>query len=69
MELHNLYFSPNIIRMIKLKRIRLARHVARKGRRGLHIGYRWKSQKERDHYEDLNIGGWTTLKGVLRERE
>jgi hypothetical protein len=28
-ELHNLYSSPNIIRMIKSRRIRWTRHVAR----------------------------------------
>jgi hypothetical protein len=28
-ELHNLYYSPNIIKMIKSRRIRLAGHVAR----------------------------------------
>jgi hypothetical protein len=27
-ELHNLYSSPNIIRMFKLRRMRLAGHVA-----------------------------------------
>jgi hypothetical protein len=30
-ELHNLYSSPNIIRMIKSRRMRLAGHVARMG--------------------------------------
>jgi hypothetical protein len=30
-ELHNLYSSPNIIRMIKSKRMRWAGHVARMG--------------------------------------
>jgi hypothetical protein len=30
-ELHNLYFSPSIIRMIKSKRMRRAGHVARMG--------------------------------------
>jgi hypothetical protein len=30
-ELHNLYSSPNIIRMIKAKRMRWAGHVARMG--------------------------------------
>jgi hypothetical protein len=30
-ELHNLYSSPNIIRMIKSRRIRRAGHVARMG--------------------------------------
>jgi hypothetical protein len=29
MELHNLYFSPSIIRIIKSRRMRWAEHVAR----------------------------------------
>jgi hypothetical protein len=61
-ELHNLYSSPNIIRMIKSKRMRWAGQVERMGRRGMHIGYWRGSQKERDHYEDQNVGGWTILK-------
>jgi hypothetical protein len=47
-ELHNLYSSPNIIRMIKSRRMRWAGHVARIRRREMHVGYRWGSQKERD---------------------
>jgi hypothetical protein len=47
-ELHNLYSSPSIIRMIKSRKMRWARHRARTGRRGMHIGYWWESQKERD---------------------
>jgi hypothetical protein len=46
-ELHNLYSSPNIIRMIKSRRIRWAGHVARMGRREMYIGYWWENQKER----------------------
>jgi hypothetical protein len=38
-ELHNLYFSPSIIRIIKSRRMRFSGHVARMGRIGLHIGY------------------------------
>jgi hypothetical protein len=30
-ELHNMYSSPNIIRMIKSRRIRYARDIARMG--------------------------------------
>jgi hypothetical protein len=46
-ELHN--SSPNIIRMIKSRKMKWAGHVALIGRRGMHIGYWWGSQKERDH--------------------
>jgi hypothetical protein len=34
----------------------------------MHVGYRWESQKERDHWEDQDVGGWTILKWIL-ERE
>jgi hypothetical protein len=51
-ELHNLYSSPSIIRMIKSRRMRWAGHVARMGEtRGFHIGYCWESQKKRDHWK------------------
>jgi hypothetical protein len=29
---------------------------------GMHIGYWWEIQKERDHWEDQDVGGWTILK-------
>jgi hypothetical protein len=48
-ELHNLYSSPSIIRMVKSMRMRWAGNVARMGRRGMRKGYWWESQKER-HY-------------------
>jgi hypothetical protein len=64
-ELHNLYSSPNITRMIKSRRMRWAGHVARM----------WKT---RNAYRILvgrpegkrplgrpNIGGWTILKWIL----
>jgi hypothetical protein len=45
-KLHNLYSSPNIIRMIKSRRMQWAWYVARLKE---NIGYLWESQKERDH--------------------
>jgi hypothetical protein len=32
---------------------------------GMHIGYLWEIQNERDHWEDQNVGGWTLLKLIL----
>jgi hypothetical protein len=51
-ELHNFYTSPSIIKMIKSRRMRWVGYVARRSRRGMHKGYWWESQKERDDWED-----------------
>jgi hypothetical protein len=64
-ELHNLYSSPSIIKVIKSRRIRWSGHVARMGRRGIHVGYWWENQKERDHCEDQDVCGWTIFKWIL----
>jgi hypothetical protein len=48
-ELHDLYSSPSIIRIIKSRRMRWVGHVARMGRRGTLIDYWRESQTERDH--------------------
>jgi hypothetical protein len=38
-ELHDLYSSPSIFKIIKSRRMRWAGHVARMGKRGTCIGY------------------------------
>jgi hypothetical protein len=43
--------------MIKSRMMRWAEHVARMGRKATHIGFWWKSQEERDHLEDIGVGG------------
>jgi hypothetical protein len=40
-ELHNLYSSPSIIGIMNSRRMRWGGHVARMGRRVMHIGYDW----------------------------
>jgi hypothetical protein len=60
-ELHNLYSSPNIVRVIKAKRLRWAGHVARMGGE-VFTGFLLGSPK---HWEDLGIGGKITLSWTL----
>jgi hypothetical protein len=44
-ELHNLYSSPNIVRVIKSRKMRWAGHVARmRGERCLQV-FGWESRK------------------------
>jgi hypothetical protein len=35
----------------------------------MHIEYWWESQKERDHWEDQDVGGWTILKWILQRQD
>ena len=56
-ELNDLYCSPNIVRVIKSRRMRWAGHVARMGgRRGVYRVW-WGNLKERDHLTDPDIDG------------
>jgi hypothetical protein len=47
-ELHNLYSSPNVIRMTKSRHMSRAGHVDSAGKRRIHVGSWWQSQKEKD---------------------
>jgi hypothetical protein len=64
-ELYNCHVSPSINRMIKSRRMKWAGHVAPMGRIGMHIGFWWESQKERNDQEDEDVGVWTILKWIL----
>jgi hypothetical protein len=48
-ELHDLYSSPNIVWVIKSRRLRWAGHVARMGRGDVLTGFRFGGPKARDH--------------------
>jgi hypothetical protein len=34
----------------------------------MHIGYWWESQKDRHHWKDQDVGGWTILKWILERQ-
>jgi hypothetical protein len=63
-EPHDLYSSPNIVRVIK-SRMRWAGHVARMGRGEVLIGFWLGGPKARYHWEDLGVGWRITLRWTL----
>jgi hypothetical protein len=56
-ELNDLYFSPNIVRVIKSRRMRWVGHVAHIGEERGAIGSWWGSRREGDHWGDLGGDG------------
>jgi hypothetical protein len=60
-ELHSLYSSPNIVRVIKSRTMRWVGHVVLMGRREVFRGFWLGGLKARDHWEDLGVCGTITL--------
>jgi hypothetical protein len=66
-ELNILYSSPNVIKMVKSRRLRWAEFVAILETKRMHISFLMGSQKEGCHCEDLDMDG-RRIKWIL-ERE
>jgi len=56
-ELHISFFSPHVIRGHQLKKIRLARHVARTDKEKIYTGLGWGHVKERNQLVGLEVDG------------
>jgi hypothetical protein len=56
-ELHDLYCSPNIIRVIKLRIMKWEWHVARMGGGEMYTELWWGNLRKTGHLEDLAING------------
>ena len=65
-ELNDLYSSPNIVRVIKWRRMRWAEHVARMGEEKGCIGSWWGNRREGGHWIDLGVDGRIILERISR---
>jgi len=66
LELNDLYSSPNIVRVIKSRRMRWAGHVGRMGEERGCIGSWWRNRREGDYWGDLGVDGWIILGWISR---
>ena len=62
-ELNNLY-TPNIFPVIKSRKMRWARRVARMGTGEAYAGFSWRNLRERDHVGDPGVDGRMILRWI-----
>ena len=62
-ELNDLYSSPNVVRVIKSRRMRCAGYVGKE--RGC-IESWWGNRREGDHWGDVGVDGWIILGWISR---
>ena len=68
-ELSDLYSLPNIVRVVKSRRMRWAGHVARMGEGAVCTGCWWGNLRERHHWGDPDVDGSIILRCIFRKSE
>ena len=68
-ELSDLYFLPNIVRVVKSRRMRWAGHVALMGEGEVCTGFWLGSLREKDHWGDPDVNGRIILRWIFRKWE
>jgi len=66
-ELWELYTLPNILGVVKSRRIRWAGHVARMGRGDLCTGFWWGNLREREHWGEQEVKGKLILRWIFEK--
>jgi hypothetical protein len=66
-ELHDVYFLPTIVRVIKSRRMRWAGHVARMGRGEACTEFWWENLRERNHWRDPGVDARIILGWIFKK--
>jgi len=66
-ELSDMYSLPNIVRVVKSRRMKRAGHVARMGRGEGCTGFWWGNLRERDHWGGPDADGRIILRWIFRK--
>jgi hypothetical protein len=67
--LNDLYSLPNIVRVVKSRRMRWAGHVARIERRAVCTGCWWGNLRKEGQWEDPDVDGIIILRLISRNLE
>ena len=68
-ELNSLYYSPNVVRVIKSRRMRWAGHVACMDEGRVCTRFWWGNLIVREHWGDQDIDGKVILRWIFRKLE
>jgi hypothetical protein len=64
---NDMYSLPNMVWVIKSRRMRWTGHVAHMGEMEVYTGFWWGNLKERDHLEDPGIDRRIVLRWIFRK--